>query len=107
MGIQVRRGASDETIEKIIDALRGFEKDHPQAVIDLYRQSPVSVRIRVIEPSFSKLSRVERSILTWRYLDHLPDEAHGDISSMILLAPNETKTSFANYEFEEPVEIVS
>jgi hypothetical protein len=33
----------------------------------------------------------------------LPDEIQSDLSSLILLAPEETKKSFANLEFEDPI----
>ena len=33
----------------------------------------------------------------------LPDEVQSDLSTVILLTPEETGMSFANFEFEDPV----
>lgn len=103
MAIRIPRGKSDAVIEGMIEALRAYEADHPDAQIDLYRQNSVSVRVRIIDPSFHGQTRVERSDRAWRYLDTLSDEVIADLSSLTLLTPEETKTSFANMEFEDPV----
>jgi stress-induced morphogen len=103
MPISIPRGTSDEVIDTIIAALRAYEADHPQAQIDLYRQIPVSVRVRIIDPDFAGQSKPHRNQQVWRYLDQVPDEVQGDISALLLLAPGETKTSFENFEFEDPV----
>jgi hypothetical protein len=47
--------------------------------IDLYRQTPVSVRIRIIDPSFAATTRSERSKAVWKDLDALSDDAQADI----------------------------
>lgn len=103
MAIRIPRGSSDMILACLIDVLRTYEADHPQAQIDLYRQNAVSVRVRIIDPAFAGLSRVERSRKVWRYLDALPDETQADLSTLLLLTPDETKGSFANFEFEDPV----
>src|SRR5262245_27925791 len=103
MAIGIPRGAPDEIIEQIIGVLRSYEADHPKSRIDLYRQNPVSVRVRIIDPDFSGLTKIERSKMAWNYLGHLPDDIQSDISTLILLAPEETSMSFANLEFEDPV----
>jgi len=103
MSISIPRGQSDKIIDGIIESLRAYEADHPNAQIDLYRQNPVSVRVRIIDPDFASLDRVERNTYVWKYLDSLDEESQSDISSLILLTPDETKKSFANFEFEDPV----
>jgi stress-induced morphogen len=103
MSINIPRGRSDAIIEGIIESLRAYEADHPNAQIDLYRQNPVSVRVRIIDPDFACHDRVERHKNVWKYLDSLEEETQSDISSLILLTPDETKKSFANFEFEDPV----
>jgi hypothetical protein len=103
MAINIPRGKSDETIERIIEALRAFEADHPDAQIDIYRQNSVSVRVRVICASFAGETKVERSKKVWQYLNSLPDDVQSDLSTLILLTPEETKVSFANFEFDDPV----
>ena len=103
MSIRVPRGDADEVINRFIEALRAYEVDHPNAQIDLYRQNSVSVRIRIIDPDLAAKVRIDRNKEAWKYLGSLPDDIQSDLSSLILLAPEETKTSFANIEFEDPV----
>jgi stress-induced morphogen len=102
MAITVSRGKADEAINQMIETLRVYQADHPKARIDLYRQNSVSVRIRVIDPDFTGTTRSERSRAVWKYLDALSDDAQSDISSLILLTPEETARSLANLEFEDP-----
>jgi stress-induced morphogen len=103
MAITIARGGSDTTLECIMKALRAYEGDHPQARIDLYRQNPVSVRVRIIDPDFEGRSKVERSNIVWRYLTDLSEDCQSDISMLVLLAPDEIEKSFSNLEFEDPI----
>ena len=103
MSINIPRGTSDDVIEQICAGLRAYEADHPQAKIDLYRQNAVSVRVRIIDPDFAGQDKSERIRRAWKYLDPVPEEVVGDISTFILLTPDEVARSFANFEFEDPV----
>lgn len=103
MSIHIPRGKSDEVIDRIVEVLHAYEADHPSAQIDLYRQNSVSVRLRIIDPAFAGQNKIERSKEAWKYLNLLPDEVQSDLSTVILLAPEETKMSFANFEFEDPI----
>ena len=103
MSIQVPRGKTDSVIDGLIEALRKYEQKHPRAEIDLYRQNRVSVRVRIIDPDFAGRGKPDRHDDVWRYLDTLADETVADISTLILLTPEETATSFANLEFDDPV----
>jgi hypothetical protein len=103
MAINIPRGKTDAVLDRIIEVLRAYEQDHPQARIDLYRQNRVSVRIRIIDPDFAGTGKSERSQRAWTYLEKLDDDTQGDISTLLLLTPDETKMSFANFEFEDPV----
>jgi hypothetical protein len=103
MAITIPRGTSDSVIEKIISVIRSYENDHPHAQIALYRQNPVSVRMRIIDPEFAGLNRPQRSQRAWKYLETLPDDVQSDISTVLLLTPEEMKLSFANFEFEDPI----
>ncbi len=103
MAIKMPRGTSDSVIERIIEALRAYEVEHPDAQIDIYRQNSVSVRVRIIDSIFSGMTKVERSKKVWQYLNSLPDDVQSDLSTLILLTPEETKMSFANLEFDDPI----
>ena len=103
MAINIPRGTKDKIIDKIVGALKNYEKGNPQAQIDLYRQSPVSVRIRIVDPSFRGMDKSNRHQRAWQFLEQLPEEIQGDISMLVLLAPDELATSFGNLEFDDPV----
>jgi hypothetical protein len=107
MIINILRGQSDAVIERIKSVLQAYQRDDPDARIDLYRQNPVSVRIRIIDPDFAGLGRVDRHGRVWKYLDRLSEEDEGDISMLVLLTHDETNRSPANLEFEDPVPSVS
>jgi len=103
VSVKITTGQTDPVIEKIIEALSRYQQDHPQAQIDIYRQNRVSVRLRIVDPSFAGLGKPHRSDLVWNYLEELPDEVQGDISAVILLTRDEAPASFANFEFDHPV----
>ena len=96
------RGESDASLEAVRQAMAAHEKQHPRAETVVYRQSPASIRIRIIDPDFAGASKAERHDAVWRILDSLPDEIQGEISFVLLLTPDEAGKSFANYDFEHP-----
>lgn len=102
MPISVPHGKTDEIIESIKGVLQRYQQDHELARIDIYRQNSVSVRIRIVDPHFADQDRPQRHALVWRYLDELPEEVVSDISTLLLLTLAETKTSFANFESDDP-----
>jgi stress-induced morphogen len=96
------RGGRDKGLLAIKKALEVYEKAHPAARIELYRQNSISVRIRVIDPAFAGLEKSERHDKIWDHLVTLPDEIQGDVSMLVVLTPEEVKRSMANLEFENP-----
>jgi len=101
--VKILRGASDDILEQVIAVLRNYEATHPDAVIDLYRQNSVSIRVRIVDPAFQGMSKKEGNDLVWDYLDTLSEDAQADISMLVLLAPKEVEKSMGNLEFEDPV----
>jgi stress-induced morphogen len=99
---RVSRGRSDERMRRIAKALAAFEAQHPRARVELYRQSPASVRIRIINPEFAGLDWPERHDLVWSHFASLPDDVICDITMLVLLTPRETKRSPANLGSEHP-----
>jgi len=75
----------------------------PGAKTKAYRQNPVSIRVRIIDPAFRGKDRLERETEVWKLLDTLPAEVQAEITLLLVLSPEETATSFANYEFENPI----
>lgn len=103
MSITIPRGKTDEVLERIKNVLAVYENDHPRSRIDLYRQSPASIRVRIIDPDFEGMGRSVRNDLVWDILDRLPEDDQSDVSMLVLLTPEETSRSLANFEFEDPV----
>lgn len=103
MTVIIARGVSDSIVERIMEALKAYEIDHPQAQIHLYRQNPASVRVRIVDPDFAGLGKPQRNQLVWKYFDALSEDEQSDISMLLLLTEEERKSSFANLEFDDPV----
>jgi len=100
MATNKKKDRTTRIIEQQLKCDYGIE--HPQAQFEVYRYNSVSIRIRVIDPDFSGLTRTERDTLMWHILDKLPEEIRADITLLVLLAPGEESSSFVNREFEDP-----
>ena len=93
----------DKDLKTVLDVLRAkYKKDHPNAQIDARRRNNVSIRVRIIDPEFAELDRVERDNKAWSYIEHLPEDVLSQITMLILITPQEEKTSLLNLEFEDP-----
>ena len=103
MAVEIARGDRDSILDEIAAVLEAYEQDHPKAKITIYRQNPVSVRVRVIDPDLKGKSKADRNDYVWNYLDRLSDDTQADISMLLLLTPSEVAKSFGNLEFEDPV----
>ena len=99
----VIRGKVDPILIAIADALTAYEKAHPKADIVIYRQNSVSARVRIVDPELAGISKADRHDLVWKYLSSLPDEVQTEVSVLLLLVPEESAVSFANFEFEHPI----
>lgn len=103
MPVKVRTKRPDKVLKQVIEALREYASQHPNAQIDVYRYSDVSIRVRVVDRDFSSRSRAEREDDLWAIIEKLPEEVVSEISLLLLLTPDEAKKSFANMEFDNPV----
>ena len=103
MSIRIPRGTPDPTIDAIVECLRPYDAQNPGAKIEVYRQNPVSVRLRVVDPTFKQLSRSERSKVVWPILRQLPDDVLQEISFVILVPPEEETSSMSSREFDDPL----
>ena len=97
------RGNSDAAVQAVAEALKEYEERHPKADIVVYRQNSSSIRVRVIDPDFRDTSKADRHDTVWGYLEKLAEEVQSQVSVLLLLGPGETNTSFANYEFDNPI----
>ncbi len=96
--VRIFRGKSDAVVDEIVDS---YAVEHVNAKIDIYRKDAVSVRVRIVDPDFAEQSRPQRSQQVWRYLDRLPEDVQSDISSVLLLSPDETEASAVNDRFDD------
>jgi stress-induced morphogen len=94
---------NDVDVQQIQDVLAEYQRNHKEAQIDVRRRHEVSIRIRVIDPDFCGLDRVDREPEIWKLLDKLPDEVYANITMVLLLTLDEAPNSFANMEFENPI----
>ena len=96
-------GDWDPVLSQIADALCQYEKDHPGARISLYRHNSVSVRIRIIDPSFATINKTRRDKTIWPLLPSLPEDVLSEITVLLLLTPEELESSLGNLDFERPI----
>ena len=93
----------DVQVQQILDILTEYERAHPQAQIEGRRHSPVSIRLRIIDPDFRGRDRIEREPEIWTLLQRLPEEVFVNITMLLLLTPEEAEKSYASQEFEHPI----
>lgn len=93
----------DTQVQQIRDALSQYESDHRNARIEVRRQNSVSIRIRIVDPDFAGLDRVDREPAVWGVLKTLPEDIFTNITMLLLLSPSETQGSLANQEFDDPI----
>jgi hypothetical protein len=94
---------TDDHLGHINQALAKYRSEHPDAQVDAYRQNSVSLRARIVDPDFHGIDRADRHEIVWRHIATLPEEVQSEVTMLLLLTPEETKTSFANLEFDHPL----
>ena len=97
------RGECDATLDAIAAALAPYENAHPDAHVVIYRQNSVSVRIRITDPDFEGTTKADRHDTVWACFGGLSEDDQTQITLLLLLTPDETPVSFANYEFDHPI----
>jgi stress-induced morphogen len=93
-----RRSAETRKVEEVLRSA------FPSARVDAYRYNSASIRVRMIDSGFAGKDRVEREDLVLPILKKLPPEILGDVTILLLLAPQDVSKSLMNQEFEDPVE---
>jgi hypothetical protein len=94
---------ADSAVQQVLDTLTAYDNRHAKESIEAYRQNSASIRVRILDPDFHGLDRAEREDLIWAILDQLPDGIRSQITQLLLLTPGEASSSFANFEFENPI----
>jgi len=93
----------DRQVQQILDILAADERTHPQAHIEGRRHNPVSIRLRIIDPNFQSLDRIEREHDIWQLLRKLPEEVFVNITMLLLLTAEEAEHSLTSQEFDHPI----
>jgi stress-induced morphogen len=96
------RGPVDPIMQALASALRPYADRHPASEAEVVRYSPVSVRVRIIDPGFQGKNRSERHRLIWPLLHQLDADILGELTMLLLITPQEKPSSFVNRDFEGP-----
>ena len=100
----VVRGSQDGYVERIKAALDEYERAHPGAVAELFRQETAIIWIRIVDAAFAGESWGDRHECVVRFLtDHLDEDTIQEIAILLLLTPAEQPKSVMNGEFDDPV----
>src|SRR4051794_20501301 len=94
---------ADADVQDVIHRIQPYQKVHRRAKVSVYRQNPASIRIRIIDPDFKGLDRVQRDDILWKVVEEMPWDLRSQITMILLLTPDELEQSMANYNFEHPV----
>jgi hypothetical protein len=93
----------DDDVKAVEEILHAYKKSHPRARTKSYRQNSGSIRLRIIDPGFAEMDRAVRHDQIWGLLRQLDKDVISQITVVLLLTPEEAKTSFASMDFDSPV----
>ncbi|HXE56170.1 MAG TPA: hypothetical protein VN541_24300 [Tepidisphaeraceae bacterium] len=100
----ITRGSHDPIVDKVKTVLEEYEHAHPGSEASLYRQDPLSIRIRIVSDQFTGWSRGKRHDYAWDFISsRLTDKEIEDISILLLFTPKELSKSSINSEFDDPI----
>jgi hypothetical protein len=93
----------DKSVQRILKTLIDqYGSQHLSAKVEAYRYNSASIRIRIIDPDFKGLDRVEREEAVWPIIETLPGDDREQITVLLLITPKEKKTSLMSLEFDSP-----
>ena len=87
-------------IEQLLKAR--YVAQHRKAKVKAYRYNSASIRVRIINPDFAGQTIPERENAVWSILDTLPEDVRSEITVLLLVTPEESKTSLMSMEFDHP-----
>ena len=103
MAFKLRTKRPDARLKQIARVLEKYSETHPGADVEAYRQDEYCVHIRIIDPAFKGVSRARREDDLWRLLEEVPDDVVADINVLLLLTPEEARTSVGSFAFDHPL----
>jgi stress-induced morphogen len=93
----------DRSVNRVISHLqKTYGGEHAQAEIEAYRFNPSSIRIRITDPDFRGVSRLQRDKIVSPLLEALPEDIRADITVLLLITPEEKARSLMSLEFDDP-----
>jgi stress-induced morphogen len=93
----------DESVQRILKTLIDqYGSQHPYAEVEAYRTNSASIRIRITDRDFHGQNRVEREETVWPIIETLPEDDREHILVLLLITPEEKKTSLMSLEFDNP-----
>lgn len=98
-----RSKTPDSQVQQVLDILAKYEQIHPDALIEARRTGYDFIHIRIMDPDFQPLDRIEREEKVWPILDQLSDEILSDIMGLTLVTPEEAPYSGSSIEFDHPL----
>jgi stress-induced morphogen len=99
----ITRGSTDSYVEKIRAVLDDYERKHPGAQAEVYRQNSAAIRIRIFDDNFASVSKGDRHDRVFNFLAAgLDDDTIQEISMLVPVTRSE-KQSFISAEFDDPV----
>lgn len=104
MSVRISRGPTDDpAVVALRDCLEGYVRTHSGASAELYRRSPASIAVRVVDPGFAGTNRLDRHGVLWHYLaERVPDEVMDELGVLLTVTPAEAKTTIGSLEFDDP-----
>jgi stress-induced morphogen len=93
-------GDVDPVTESYASSLQTYAASHPSTSVDVYRHTPVAVRVRIIDPDFRGKTRSERHKTVWPILYTLDQDKLDELGMLLLITPEEKDTSTVNREFD-------
>ena len=79
-----------------------LSREFPRGAVSVKKQNSVAWRVRIVDPRFAGLKTAERDKIVRPLLRLLPEAVQGDITFLLMLAPDEVQDSLMNLEFEHP-----
>lgn len=97
------RGPVDPIMEEIGGAIRAYTDAHPGAEADIHRYGNAIVQAWIVDPDFCGKSNSERLRAFWPLLDALDDEISAELTTLLLLTPEEKDEYAGHIDFDNPV----
>jgi hypothetical protein len=98
--VRLLQKKTDDSLDRILEALAQFQKDHPDADCAVYRFNSAAIRIRLVDKVFQGKSKARRHEYALKYLSDLDEDVLTQVSVLLCLEPGET--SLLDTEFKDP-----